>query len=113
MKTFLTKKYVTKLLLLYKKDYSYIISSRYIVNPFGLSSLEAAKQKPPIILLRSLPFKSIVYFVQFFVRSIGPIDAESESGNSPEMPPTLNSETLSPPTSPLAQKLSCLAPVKS
>jgi hypothetical protein len=95
MKTFPTKKYVAKLLLLYKNDYSsYIISSRYIVNPFGLSSLEAEKQKPPIILLGSLPFKSIVYFVQFFVSSICPIDAESESGNSPEMPPTLNSATL-------------------
>lgn len=113
MKTFPTKKIFNQTFVIIKNYYSYIISSRYIVNPFGLSSLEAAKQNPPIILLRSLPFKSIVYFVQFFVRSIGPIDAESESGNSPEMPPTLNSETLSPPTSPLAQKLSCLAPVKS
>lgn len=53
--------------------FSYLISSKKMVNPFGLSSPLADQQNPPMILLRSFPARSIVYFFHSFVSVIGPI----------------------------------------
>ena len=92
-------------------SFSYLISSKYNLQPLGFFWLGIIISKPILTRFKFLPSKSIVYFFHLLVSSIKSALTleDSLSLSTSTIPGTL---IISPPLCPFAQKLNFVAPVK-